>query len=173
MIVLNDQRRWYGIHTKPRQEDRADSNLRAWNVETFTPKLKERSVNKYTERLKYVVKPLFRSYIFARFSASDSLHKVCFTRGVHSVISFGGQPCSVDDAIIKLIQEREGDEGFVELGEKLHPGDKVIIQGGPFKDLVGVLDQNCTDGERVSVLLATVTYQNHVVINRALAMKIT
>jgi hypothetical protein len=33
---------WYVIQTKPKQEDRADLNLRAWKIETFAPTLKER-----------------------------------------------------------------------------------------------------------------------------------
>jgi transcriptional antiterminator RfaH len=165
---------WYGVHTKPRQEDRADNNLRAWNIETFSPKLREKSVNQFTGlRLKYVVKPLFSSYIFARFRASLSLHNVCFTRGVHSVISFGGQPCPVDNSIIELIQAREDEEGFVRLTELLRAGDKVCIQGGPFSGFIGVLDRNHTDNERVSILLLAVNYQNRVVIDRSLAMKIS
>lgn len=164
---------WYGIHTKPKQEDRAGNNLRAWNIATFTPKLKERSVNPFTGlRTKYVVKPLFPSYIFAHFSATRSMHQVCFTRGVHGVISFGGQPCPVDDGIIEVIQAREDEEGFINLTETLRPGDRVTIQGGLFRGFIGVLDGNHTDNERVSILLVAVSYQNRVVIDRSLAMKI-
>jgi transcription elongation factor/antiterminator RfaH len=168
---LSDKQCWYGIHTKSRQEDRVDNNLKTWEVETFSPKLKEISVNQYTGRQKYLIKPLFPSYIFARFSATDSLHKVCFTRGVHSVVSFAGQPCVVEDAVIKLIQEREDDEGWIQLSDKLRPGDKVIIRAGLFKDLVGILEEGHTDSERISILLGAVSYQSRVVIDRTLAMK--
>jgi len=170
----SDQVLWYGVHTKPRQEDRASNNLQAWDIETFTPKLKEKSLNQFTgARLKDVIKPLFPSYIFARFSVVHSLHDVCFTRGVHNVISFGGQPCPVDDAIIDLIQAREDEQGFIKLTETLGPGDKVHIQGGPFRGFVGVLDKNNTGDDRVSILLSAVSYQNHVIISRSLAMKIS
>jgi transcriptional antiterminator RfaH len=169
---FSDRLCWYGVHTKPKQEERAGNNLRAWNIETFTPKLKKQSVNNFTGQLMNVVGPLFPSYIFARFSANHSLHNVCFARGVDSVISFGGQPCPVDETIIDLIHAREDEEGFINLTETLRPGDKVTIQGGLFRGFIGVLDRNHTANERVSILLVAVSYQSRVVIDRSLAMKI-
>ena len=172
MTGVSDRLCWYGVHTKPRQEERAGNNLRAWNIEIFTPKMKKQSVNRFTGRVLNVVKPLFPSYIFARFSATQSLHDVCFTRGVDSVISFGGQPCPVDETIIDLIHAREDEEGFIDLTETLRPGDKVAIQGGLFRGFIGVLDRKHTASERVSILLVAVNYQNRVVIHQSLAMKI-
>ena len=32
---------WYAIHTHPKQENRAESNLQAWNVETFIPRIRD------------------------------------------------------------------------------------------------------------------------------------
>jgi transcription antitermination factor NusG len=140
-------------------------------VETFSPKRREASVNQSTGQQKYLLKPLFPSYIFARFNAWDSLHKVCFTRGVHSVISFAGQPCIVEDEVISLIQAQEDDHGWIKLTDELRHGDRVIIRAGLFKDFIGVLDDVHTDSERVSILLATVNYQSHIVIDRTLARK--
>ena len=101
-----DVPRWYAIHTNSKQEERANSNLRAWGVETLNPLLKERTVNQYTGKPSYVVKALFPRYIFAQFVARDLLHKVCFTRGVYNVVSFGDHPSPVDDEIIDYIQMR-------------------------------------------------------------------
>ena len=33
---------WYAVLTKPKQEQRAETNLRAWDIEAFTPKFKDR-----------------------------------------------------------------------------------------------------------------------------------
>jgi len=87
-------------------------------------------------------------------------------------VSFGGQPCPVDNGIIELIRAREDEEGFIRLEEILRPGDNVAIQDGPFRGFIGVLDRNYTDNERVSILLVAVNYQNRVVIDRSHAMKI-
>ena len=98
----NGTARWYAIHTKPKQEGRAHSNLRARGVETFTPRVGER---RYTPagHVKNEIKPLFPQYIFARFDASRMLHQVCFTRGIHSVVRFGGDdPTPIDNEIIAI-----------------------------------------------------------------------
>ncbi len=157
---------WYAIHTKPRQEDRAESNLRAWVVETFAPKIRERNYNTYTGKAIFVTKPLFSRYIFARFKASELLHKVYFTRGVHGVVCFDCKPCPIDEDIIRVIQSRRGDDGLIRVGEKLHPGDEVIIGEGPLRSFVGIFDGYCKGEERVSILLTTVSYQSRVIVER-------
>lgn len=162
---------WYVIYAKPQQEDRADSNLRAWHVETFAPKIKERQYNKYIGRVSHVTKPLFPRYIFARFRATEMWHKVSFTRGVHSVVSMGGRPNPVDDEIIEMIKAQKGADGFIRTDKVLRPGDKVRISEGPLRDLVGIFEAKFNDDERVSILLTAVNYQSRVVIEREAVRK--
>src|SRR6266478_5284850 len=106
--VVDDRLQWYVIKTQPKQEPRAECNLRAWGINTFHPKISERCISPFTGLTSYVVKPLFSRYIFAQFDVNSTYRRVCFTRGVHSVVNFGGDPLSVDDEIIKLIQSRVG-----------------------------------------------------------------
>lgn len=164
--------RWYVVHTNAKQEARAASNLRAWRVETFTPHLKERRDNQYTGVPAFVIKPLFPRYIFARFEASTLLHKVCFTRGVHCVISFGGIPTQVDDEVISIIQSQIGKDGYIQVNEKLRLGDKVMINDGPLKSLFGIFERETKDADRVALLLTAVNYQCRVVIERELVKKV-
>ena len=156
---------WYAIHTKPRQEERAESNLRAWGVETFAPKIRERNYNIQGKPI-LVTKPLFSRYIFARFKAGDLLHKVYFTRGVQGVVCFGGKPCPIDEDIIRVIQSRRGADGLIHIGDNFNPGDRVIIGEGPLRSFVGIFDGYCKDEERVSILLTTVSFQSHVIVER-------
>ena len=157
---------WYVIQTKPKQETRADSNLMAWNVETFNPKIKEWKRNNFTGKFTLVVKSLFTNYIFARFQANSLLHKVCFTRGVHRVVSFGDAPKVVDDEIIALIHSREDADGFVRTGDEFVEGDKVIVKDGPLKNFVGVFQKEMKATDRVVVLLSAVSYQAHMQIEK-------
>ncbi|HYO62474.1 MAG TPA: transcription termination/antitermination NusG family protein [Pyrinomonadaceae bacterium] len=170
---ISDTPLWYAIHTKPMQEERAGSNLRAWSVETFTPKIKVRRYNQFTGKISLVTKPLFPRYIFARFSAAALLHKVCFTRGVQSVVGFGAGPDPVSDEIIEVIKQREDKDGLVQLYDDLNRGDKVVISDGPLKDFVGVFDGHAKDRDRVSILLTTVSYQNRILIERGLVRKVS
>ncbi|HYP26885.1 MAG TPA: transcription termination/antitermination NusG family protein [Blastocatellia bacterium] len=162
---------WYVIHTNPRQEDRADSNLRAWGVETFSPRLMDRRFNPYTGKPTCLVKPLFQGYIFARFQAEDYLHKVRFTRGVQCVITSNGEPVPVEDEIIATIRSRMGADGLIRLGEALKPGDEVVIKDGPLKDFTAIFEREMKDADRVMILLKTVSYQAHYVISREFVKK--
>ena len=130
-----DQPQWYVIHTKPKQEDRAISNLAAWQVESFTPKLAEVRLNFYTGNPQHIIRPLFPCYIFARFIASSLIAKVRFTRGVRNVVSFGDQPTPVENDLIDLIRLRTDRDGYVRIREILSPGDPVRVENGPLKNL--------------------------------------
>src|SRR5882724_11378863 len=87
---------WYAVYTKAKDEERAENNLMAWGVETFAPKIQERQYNQFTNMPRYVTKPLFPRYIFARFDAATLLREVYYTRGVHSVVSLDYNPVIVD-----------------------------------------------------------------------------
>jgi transcription elongation factor/antiterminator RfaH len=164
---------WYAVHTKPKQEDRIDQKLRLMQVETFLPKVQERRYHYFTEKASYVIKPLFPSYLFARFRVNELLHKISYTRGVHSVLSCGGRPYPLDDEIIEMMKSRLGADGLVRLGEKLKRGDKVVINKGLLRHVEGVFEEELKDHERVSILLTTVSYQNRVVIERELLRKVS
>jgi transcriptional antiterminator RfaH len=162
--------RWYVIHTKHREEERANSNLQAWGVETFNPRIKERCFNKFTAKPFYMNKPLFTRYIFARFNAKALLHKVWYTRGVHSVVSFGSGPTPVDDEIVAIMQSQIRKDGFINMDD-LKCGDKVVIKDGPFKTLCGTLDQVSEDSHHVMILLSSLNYQGRIMIERALVQR--
>ena len=168
---LNDISQWYVVHTNSKQEERADSNLRAWGVETLHPKLRTRRFNEFTGVAKYIEKPLFPRYIFAKFNARKQLAKISFTRGVHNVVSFGGQPTSVDEDIIRIVSDRIDQNGFVKMGE-LKQGDKVVVKAGPLRDFEGVFEQQIKDSERITVLLTTISYQGRLVISKDLLEKV-
>lgn len=157
---------WYAVQTKPREEERADSNLRAWGVETCAPKVKESRINQFTNRPSFVSKSLFPGYIFARFDIDAALHQINYTRGVHKVVGFGGVPSPLDDQIINLIAARIGPKGFVLIGEDLVPGNVVTIKDGPLKGLMGVFEREMKDAERVMLLLTCVNYQGRFVVER-------
>src|SRR2546430_16538243 len=102
----DDQPRWYAVHTKAQEEGRAEMNLRAWEIETFAPRIRELGRHPSSGQRILMSKPLFSRYIFARFRASELLHKVWFTRGVHSIVCNGGAPASIDDEVIAMIRSR-------------------------------------------------------------------
>ncbi len=168
-----DTYRWYVVHTNPKQEERANNNLRAWGVETLHPKLKTRHYNQFTGAATYITQPLFPQYIFAKFDARKQLPKIWFTRGVHDVVTFGGHPASVDEEIIEIIQARIDQNGFVRIEDDLKHGDKVIVKAGPFRNLLGLFEREHDENERIIILLAAINYQGRLVVRRDLVQKVS
>jgi len=163
---MEETAHWYAIHTHPKQEDRAGSNMRVLGVPIFNLKTRERRYNQYTNVPSYITKPLFPRYIFARFKINDLYHKVRFTRGVSSVVSFGEEPTPIDEEVIALIQSHVKEDGFVRINEEIRPGDRVIVKDGPLKNFAGIFEREMKDTDRVRILLEAVSYQAHVEIGR-------
>lgn len=170
--TADDVLRWYVIQTQPKQEQRAEDNLRAWMVETFFPKLKEGRYNRYTGRRTDLIKPLFPNYIFARFQALYLLHKVHFTRGISKVVNFGNGPASIEDDALKIIQENVEEDGYVRVKDDLKTGDQVVVKDGPLRNFSGIFEREMKANERVSILLSTVGYQGCIVVDRRFVAKL-
>jgi transcriptional antiterminator RfaH len=149
-----DRRRWYVVQTKPRQDARAESNLRRWNIQTFAPHVREQRRTAGGE-IAHRVAPLFPSYLFARFDAEALGGKIRLTRGIQRIIGFGEYATPVDDAIIRVIEEQIGDDGLVRPREA-QPGDAVEIIDGPLRSLVGVFERHTCARDRVVILLTTI-----------------
>jgi transcriptional antiterminator RfaH len=171
MNQTNNERQWFLIHTNPKQEGRTIANLSAWNVETFSPQIREWRYNRSTGERQSEVKLLFSRYVFARFDLEGLFHKVKFTRGVHELVSFGDGPVRVDESIIELIRSRMDEGGLVKTGTDFKAGDVVVVRDGVLKDFTGVFESEMKDSDRVVVLLNTVSYQARLQIDRRLLQK--
>jgi len=169
--VTTEIKSWYAIHTNPREEDRAQSNLTAWGVETCCPKLKDVRADNFTGRTFHVVNHMFPRYIFARFNAEGMLHKVRFTRGVRNVVTVGDVPARVEDEIINLLRSRMAPDGLIMQQDEFDEGDEVYLKAGPFKGFTGVFDSRLTGTDRVLVLLDTVKFQGRLIIEKDLIEK--
>jgi len=177
---MNNQRTWndlcwYLLQTYPKQEDRAEDNLKSIGIETLAPKFEERRRNFYTGAVTHHAKPLFPSYMFAKFIANDLYHKVRYTRGVRQLVSFGDFPTIIDEEIVTMIQSRIREDGFAEVSmdEAIKPGDHVIIKDGPLRTFAGIFEREMKGAERIRILIQTVSYQAHVEIERNMVKKIS
>ena len=163
---------WYAVRTHPKQENRADSNLRAWNVETFFPKVRDVGCSKSAGSPTYHIKPLFPGYLFARFVLNKQLQKIRYTRGIHSIVCIGGAPAPIDDQVIEIIAA-QGEDGMVKIGDELKPGTKVLIEVGPFKGLTGIFERETKDTDRIKILLDSVCFQAHIEVERRLVKSVS
>jgi len=149
---------WYAVRTKPRQEAIAEVFLSQANIEVFFPKVAPG-------------KPLFPGYIFSRFDEKTQLRLVKYTKGVSSVVSFGGEPAPVDQAIIDTIESRIKN-GFVQLDPpSFTRGERVEIKEGPLEGIVGIFDSRIRDSDRVIILLEAISRQSRLVVPATLLRK--
>ena len=168
-----DRPNWFALCTKPKQEDRACNNLESSGVECFNPKIQKCQRNPYTGAGTFISKPLFPRYVFSRFTAGTLLHQINFTKGVSRVVSFNGKPVPIDDEVIAFFKSRIGTNGFLNLGEPLKPGDKIRITGGPWQELVGVVERDLTTSERVLILMTSLSFQGHLTVDKNLVEKLS
>jgi transcription antitermination factor NusG len=90
------------------------------------------------------------------------------------VVCFNNRPTPVDEEILSLIRSRIGTDGFVKTLAELKAGDEVVINEGRFQKLHGVFEREMheADADRVTILLSSVSFQAHVVVDRALVSRI-
>lgn len=166
-VMNNQDVSWFAIQTKPNLEDIAAINVSSLSIEVMIPKIKQKRV--VYGKPKFVTKPLFSGYIFARFSPLYHLHAVQYTRGVRRVVSSGKSPLPVDDSIINEIISRQGEDGYINLDSKpaaLKYGDRVIVREGPAQGLTGMFEREIRDGRRVQLLLDAINYQVRLLIEK-------
>ena len=143
---------WYALRSKPRKEDVVWKQVRDRGFETFLPRLRVNPVNPRARK----VKPYFPGYLFVRADI-EAVGLSTFQWLPHStgLVLFGGEPAPVPDHLIYAIQKRVAEIAASggEVFDGLHPGDRVMINYGPFSGYEAIFDTRLPGTERVRVLL--------------------
>ncbi|MEJ5375522.1 MAG: transcription termination/antitermination NusG family protein [bacterium] len=158
--------RWFVVQTNPKEEERALVHLAEKGLELFFPKIRVVRFRRFKAR--EAIRPLFPSYLFARFHYPDEYPQVVWTRGVRRVLGTQGEPTSVPDEVISTIRSQMDSHGLVRVGRRLRPKDRVRIVSGPFKDLLGIFERDLDDQGRVEILLAVLGFQARVHLHESL-----
>ncbi|SDK05028.1 transcriptional antiterminator RfaH [Pseudomonas indica] len=136
---------WYLVQCKPRQDERAEEHLTRQGYACYRPHCRrERLVRGHRQE---ATESLFPGYLFIHLASNDNWSPLRSTRGVNRVVSFGGRPIIVDDALIAQLQHRA--EPSVE--KMLQPGEAVRILEGSFAELDAIFLS--MDGDDRVVLL--------------------
>ncbi|MDP9229187.1 MAG: UpxY family transcription antiterminator [Bacteroidota bacterium] len=131
--------KWYAIYTRPRWEKKVNQLLIEKKLESYCPLNKVK--RKWSDRVKLVEEPLFKSYVFVKINDADR-SIVRMTQGVINFVYWNGKPAVVKEKEIINIQK------FLDEYEnvQVHPIDlksnqRVVITAGPMMDREGkVLD---------------------------------
>jgi transcriptional antiterminator RfaH len=143
---------WYTLRSKPNKEDFLASQLQANGFMIFYPRLRVAVVNPRARKLR----PYFPGYMFVHVDlARVNISDLKWMPGGTGLVSFGGEPSPVPEALIAAIQRRvdELNVSTTQAVTDLHPGDPVILQAGPFAGYEAIFDGRISGQDRVRVLL--------------------
>ncbi len=157
---------WYCVHTRPQREEQAAGYYReTLGLETYYPRLRRQKTIRRVRRI--VTGPLFPRYLFCRFDLAPHYRAVRYAPEVIDVVTFGGGPAVVEDALIEELRSWAG-EGVdvITLQPSLRPGDRVEITDGPMRGLQAVILHGRDDRGRVTVLLSILECRAQMMISR-------
>ncbi len=145
---------WYAIYTKPRWEKKVHSLLADKKIESYCPLNKVRK--KWSDRMKTVEEPLFKSYVFARVNEEEQT-KVRMTAGVMNFVYWQGKPAIIPAREIETIRKFLNEyENVLTEPVQLREDGKVIIRQGLFMDHEAKILK--IEGNRVKVIIESIGY---------------
>ena len=128
-------RKWLAVYTRPRWEKKVNQLLTEKGVESYCPLNKVR--RKWSDRVKIVEEPLFKSYVFVKVNDEDR-SDVRMTPGVINFVYWQGKPAVIKEkeinAIKRFLDEYENVE-VQQLDVKVNQRVKIIA--GPLMDQEG------------------------------------
>lgn len=144
--------RWYVMHSKPKKEVFLRERLRIQRIEVYLPSIRLNRVNPRARK----EKPFFPGYLFVHVDLEEiSISELRGIPGSIGIVSYGGEPAYIGDALIRAIQKQvqeinDSVNGYV---DRFKPGDLVVINDGPFASHKAMFDSRLSGHDRVRVLL--------------------
>ena len=150
-----ERKHWRALYTRPRWEKKVNLLLRDKGVESYCPLNKVR--RKWSDRMKTVEEPLFKSYVFVRIGKSE-MSTIRMTNGVVNFVYWLGKPAVIKDREIETIQKFLGEYKHVEARPiNIQPHSKVRIQNGAFMDKEGVVKRLLSN--KVEVIIESIGFR--------------
>jgi len=128
-------RKWYAIYTRPRWEKKVNQLLLEKGVECYCPLNKVK--RKWSDRLKTVEEPLFKSYVFVKVTDGER-SAVRTTNGVINFIYWNQKPAVIKEKEINAIKRFLDEHENVQVQSmEIKLNQRVKIVSGSFMDHEG------------------------------------
>jgi transcription antitermination factor NusG len=128
-------RKWLAIYSRPRWEKKVNQLLLEKGFESYCPLNKVR--RKWSDRVKVVEEPLFKSYVFVKVNEEDRT-AVRMTPGVINFVYWEGKPAVIKEKEINAIRRFLNEYENVEVQPmNLQVHQRVKITTGPLMDEEG------------------------------------
>jgi len=148
-------KQWYVIYTKPKGEELARSHLTLKGIDVFFPRL---LLPAALGKRKPII-PLFPNYLFVRIQIFEEYRYVAWSPGVKRFVAFNSIPVPLDVNVVKYLMQQANSDGIIKARSKLKVGEEVLINGGPFKGLNGIIKEPPNAKGRLRVLMDLLSRQ--------------
>lgn len=155
---------WYVLYTKSRNEKQVAEKLRERGIEVYCPLIKTK--RKWSDRIKVVEEPLFRSYCFVNLEEKERA-SVFGVPGIVRYLFWQSKPAIVRDLEIESIKNmlNEVDHKLIRI-ETYSPNELIKINSGCFTGTEGqVIHQQ---GNNVSLFVKSLQIVLKVDVSRSL-----
>lgn len=136
VLASSDNRRWFVLHTKARQEKSLADGLDAAGIENLLPLI--RRVRVYGHRKRIVSAPLFPSYVFLKGDL-DAAYFAVRTSRVARIVEVPDQGRFEHEVGQVLAALAAG--GQLDAFAYLKEGRRARVRSGPFQGIEGLIDE--------------------------------
>ena len=134
---MSTANKWYVVYTKPRWEKKVASLLTEKGYENYCPL--NRVTKKWSDRIKIVLEPLFKGYVFV-YTEENNFLEVTKTEGVLNFVHWLRKPAVVKEKEIITIKKFLMEFEDVKISDNiLLPQDRVEIQQGILMNYKGIV----------------------------------
>lgn len=158
-----ENKHWYAVYTKPRWEKKVYGLLTKRGMEAYCPLNRIRK--KWSDRVKWVEEPLFKSYVFVRIPEEEQT-AVRMVNGVVNFVYWLGKPAFVKDKEIEIIRKFLNEYNEVEaIPLQLQADAKITIRQGAFMDQEATVVRILYN--KVQVVIESIGYSLVAVIDKS------
>jgi transcription antitermination factor NusG len=98
---MHSTKKWYAVYTKPRWEKKVNRMFLERQIESYCPL--HRVHRKWSDRIKIVEEPLFKSYVFVCITEAEKT-AVRMINGVVNFVYWLGKPAIIKGREIEIIR---------------------------------------------------------------------
>jgi transcription antitermination factor NusG len=148
-------KKWFAVYTKPRWEKKVHALLQDMGTESYCPLNKVH--RKWSDRIKIVEEPLFKSYVFVRVCEEEKT-QVRMVNGVVNFVYWQGKPAVVKDKEIVGIRKFMNEYEDVEVTAlAIEPESEVVVEQGALMGKRGTVKRVLN--RKVEVLIESIGFR--------------
>lgn len=161
--MSGNEKSWFVVYTRPRWEKKVYGLMTERGLESYCPL--NRTRKKWSDRIKWVDEPLFKSYVFVKIREEEAT-AVRMISGVVNFVYWLGKPAVVREKEIAIIRKFLNEYKEVRAEPlTISPDARLRVKGGIFMDQeVKVLQ---VQGNRVRVIIESIGYSLIASIDRS------